>query len=437
MSISANIWAARLVSYIRRRTFPSPVIDRPAIRSQSVNMKIAVVLLVVSAVATLADQSHLRSKKDIAPAASNKLCVLADVSKTGKKTVVCGDAAPPTLAMMVAEKSENTKATVAGQDRQSEAKTASARCLGPKPPLKVYVQQPEHHQEQVHYVVPQVQQYVQPQVQYVQPQVQYVQPQIHYEQPQVHVVQPQVHVVEPQVHVLRPQVHYERPQVHYEQAQVHYAQPVKSLCPDAYEQNGGYGGSYYGRSAQDDGYLPVVRMNEPDFLVDDVPSMRTVDIAAIPFEQSGYVRDANDYDTIDARRSAPAVFRYGYGNGGMQDVQMQQQMPVSSFGRILSQQPTFDAILPQTVQDSRYGYQVRSDSMTPPRAAAEQIASRMLPANGAAARDDDDDDDKVDAKSASEDTKTVKQQLPYSGVLPVAKSSSEDAMSTVERKRQA
>jgi hypothetical protein len=123
---------------------------------------------------------------------------------------------------------------------------------------------------------------------------------------------------------------------------------------------------------------------------------------------------------------------------------MQQQYPISSFGGVLSQQPSFDAILPQMVQERmddgmrrQYGYSVQSESMmpyavAPPRATGEQSVGRMVSVDGtAAALDDGDDAESGESeKSASEDPKNVKQY----GDAAIAKSDPKDSKSTVERK---
>lgn len=204
-----------------------------------------------------------KSKPEVAASVPVKQqqCVYADASKTGRKTIVCGDPAPPTLASLlqitkpVAETGVNSLQQQQ-EPNQLEARTFSEKCFGNKKKqeqVAVFVQQPEYHKQE-HYV-PQPVQYVQqqPQIQYLQPQIQYVQPQVQLLQPQVHVIQQQpaqVHYVQapPQVHYVKQQHYVQAPPVHYVQQQY----PIKSLC----QQD-----SYYGRSA---GGYPVQLMRAVD-----------------------------------------------------------------------------------------------------------------------------------------------------------------------------
>lgn len=259
----------------------------------------------------------IRAKKDVS-SNDKKLCVYADVSKTGKKIIVCGDPTPPTLDMLKSMKSAAEK-----QERQVEERKLIERCLcslkKPTPPISVYLQQPPvEHNEHIPFVQP---------VQYVQPQIQYVQPQVHYLQPQVHYVQPQISYVHP------PQVHYEHPQVAYEQIVLQKPQLCdlhqRSMKGNAghyggygnyggyngyginsgYGDYGGYGGQsssyggygsysgygggysngYYGQSSPDE-YPMLLRFVENDQFVNNVPVLRSVQENMVPIDETTMAR---------------------------------------------------------------------------------------------------------------------------------------------------
>ncbi|KAL5232877.1 hypothetical protein ACI65C_000287 [Semiaphis heraclei] len=182
---------------------------------------VAVAALLVLAAAVVG-ASSARVKKDVGSKNSNEQCVYADVSKTGKKTIVCGDPAPPTLASILTSQLQRQSTT-------AEARAPSEKCLDllhkPKPaPVSLYLQpQAVQHQpqyEQMHVIHHQVAQV--PQVHYVQQ----PQPVVHYQ----------------------PTVVYQKPM-----AQV---LPSKSLCSlnSGYSDVGYMGGNYMGGGYMGGGY---------------------------------------------------------------------------------------------------------------------------------------------------------------------------------------
>jgi len=243
-----------------------------------------------------------RVKKDLVTAAApakSPVCVYADVSSVGKKAMVCGDPVPVTLstpmerevaakssAAATAAANDVTNAAAAEQQRQVEEK-----CFDKKKeqPVKLYLEQ----QQPVHYV--------QPQVTYVQPQVHYEQPEVHYQpivyhKPQVH-LQPVVYH-KPEVH-LQPIV-YHKPEVHLQPIVYHkpvlVQHQVKPICNDygdgyGYGYGGGYGGLYGGYGGYGGGYIrsaeeypTLLRTVETDHFINDVPVMRSVETAALPYD---------------------------------------------------------------------------------------------------------------------------------------------------------
>lgn len=198
------------------------------------NMRSAIVAALIVVAATVVGASSVRVKKDVGSKNSNEQCVYADVSKTGKKTIVCGDPAPPTLASVLASHLQRQSTT-------AEARVPSEKCLDslhqPKTgPLSVYVRpQTVLHQDQPHYE------------------------HLHSQVPQVHYVQqPQ-----PLVH-FQPTVIYQKPVAH--------VVPYKSPC----SQYGGYSdGSYPGGGYRmADGAYPMAVLTRT---VDDGDEMAGVD----------------------------------------------------------------------------------------------------------------------------------------------------------------
>lgn len=186
-----------------------------------------------------------RVKKDLlVPAAETghrPVCVYtADASAgTGKKTIVCGEPAPPTLAALLqqeaaarAEKAATAAekaaaATAAEKEAAAAAETrqreVEEKCLNKKGlPVKLYLQPEQHQAAPVHFVLPEV----------------------HYQQPAV------------------------------------YQRPLAHLVKPVYDNSGGgcYGsGGYYGRSDGADDYRPLMRTVETEHFVNDVPVMRSVE----------------------------------------------------------------------------------------------------------------------------------------------------------------
>lgn len=152
-------------------------------------MKSVIVAALLVVAATVVGASSVRVKKDVGSKNSNEQCVYADVSKTGRKTIVCGDPAPPTLAAVLAGHLQRQSTT-------AEARVPSEKCFDlhkPKAgPVSVYVQpQSVLHQEQPHYEQLHVMHHQVPQVQYVQQQQQplvHYQPTVVYQKPVAHVV---------------------------------------------------------------------------------------------------------------------------------------------------------------------------------------------------------------------------------------------------------
>lgn len=243
--------------------------------------------------AVIRPQRHLQTPK-------NTMCIYADVSKTGKKGIVCGDPAPPTLMLA----------------KSSNAATSPPAPALPQPPLAPQLPQPLVT-EQANRPGQQartflnldclkkpdpVNVYVQPQQQVV-PHPQYVQPQVHYVQPQIHVDQPQVHYVQPQIHVEQPQVHYVQqppPQVQYQP--VVYQRP---LCQPTEQCQSGYAsGGYYGRS-----------IDHLDYPVPFMKSIETGDQAQAGedfVEQSAYAPAALYSDPAAQYGSGPTVAAMAY-----------------------------------------------------------------------------------------------------------------------------
>lgn len=248
--------------------------------------------------AVIRQKRHLQTPK-------NTMCIYADVSKTGKKGIICGDPAPPTLVTMLAKSSNAATSPPAPAPPQQpmapqlpqplvteqtnrpgqQARTfMNLDCLKKPDPVNVYVQP---------------QQQILPQPQYVQPHVNYVQPQVHVEQPHVHYIQPQIHVEQPQVHYVQQPL----PQVQYQP--VVYQRP---LCQSTEPFQSGYAsGGYYGRSVDNMDY-PVVFMK----------SVETGDMAQGGEdirEQSAYAPAALYSDPAAQYGSGPSVAAMAYEEG--------------------------------------------------------------------------------------------------------------------------
>lgn len=402
-----------------------PVTDHPTTRTHSGNnmnftpVLTVVVWLVAGTWATTIDPRPaplVRVRKDVISATKpNQQCVYADVSKTGTKTIVCGDPAPATLATML----NNVKAPKKGVDpdaRGTQARFLMEKCFGDKKkkeeqevhkpqPVSIFVQQ-----QQQHPVAPyqQHQYHAQPvQVQYVQPvhlQPVHVQPVI-YEKPQVNYVQPIVYQKPPQIHVV----------------QVH---PVKEPCPPSYEvgygegYGGGYGGNHgggYGRAAIEDGYpsTTLLRTVETQRFINDVPVLRKVE-TVVPYDGMDAVQDLDGIQRNVMRPNPIGLFRaaqdqivpvaqdqyvpiqqdqffptvqMNYGTGMTPDA----MIPVQEFD---GQSGSFQDGVPQTqyhlirVNPEVKGMQMRSDSIEDPQLteygfgyrAAEPVRYSLVPA---------------------------------------------------------
>ncbi|CAH1713094.1 unnamed protein product [Aphis gossypii] len=307
-------------------------------------MKFVIFAALFVAASTVVGASSVRVKKDVGSKNSEQ-CVYADVSKTGKKTIVCGDPAPPTLASILTSQLQQRKST------GPEARIPSEKCLDlhkPKQtPVSVYVQ-PQQQYEQPHYEQLHVMHHQVPQVQYVQ------------QQPQVHYVQQQ----QPLVHY-QPTVVYQKPAVQL--------QPYKSPCSQyggysdgGYSSgygysNGGYGGygGYTGggyRMADDASPIavPARAVDEmagaDDVYDDEAPIMQNY-LEAGPYEGNAAMArkgfGGGRPRTVEMRPLfVPAMLRsadqYGYEDGVGPEWQPQQRLvsePELQFPGQLSQQP--------------------------------------------------------------------------------------------------
>lgn len=237
-------------------------------------------LIGASPVVTVAHQlQSARAKKNAATATTDVLhCVYADATKTGKKTIVCGDPAPPTLAALLApEKTDSPLVSVttksatdaavtdatpenATQPRQSEARCLDGKKITHSPSVALVVRPQQHEQQQ--------------------------QQQQHYVRPaQAHYVQTQVHYEPLDVVCQRPKIDYQRPvEVYAGPADVHYG-PI-----DVYQNNNEHAehplcsrsrfSSHGGRwpTTVVNGYPPLqmFRTVRPDGFVDDVHNVVTV-----------------------------------------------------------------------------------------------------------------------------------------------------------------
>lgn len=221
----------------------------------------------------------VRPKRDVT--LKNRMCVYADVSKTGKKTIVCGDPAPPTLSTMLAKSSgaaalpplpalpqlplpPQPQVTEQGNNKQTQQARTILDCLRKPDPVNVYSYAQPHQ---------------------IQPQIQYIQPQIHVEPPQVHYVQKPV------------------AQLQYQPAVCHTA-----LCQPTEQLHSGYGGGgYYGRS--------VEYMDYPATVMKSVETDNLVQAGEDVLNQSGYA-PATLYSNPAAQYSSggPAMAAAAYGD---------------------------------------------------------------------------------------------------------------------------
>ncbi|CAI6369250.1 unnamed protein product [Macrosiphum euphorbiae] len=276
-------------------------------------MKCVIVAALLVVAATVVGASSVRVKKDVGSKNSNEQCVYADVTKTGRKTIVCGDPAPPTLGEVLASRQLQRQSTTA------EARVPSEKCFGSlhKPtngPVSVYVQpQSVLHQQQPQYEQLHVLHHQVPQVQYVQQQ----QPLVHY-QPTVVYQKPVAHVV-----------------------------PYKSPCSQygGYSDGGCSGGNYLGGGYLGGGY----RMADEPYpmavltrTVDDADDGVYGDDNVQPMTQN--YMEAGPYEDTLARKGfgggrprtvpmrpmfVPAMVRsaepYGYEDGAAPEWQPQQR----------------------------------------------------------------------------------------------------------------
>lgn len=192
--------------------------------------------------------SLIRVEKDLSALTKNNYaCVLADVSKNGKKTTICGEVTSPISVSLLAEKA--VEISREANERLSEQRTYLESCLGHK----------KQQNQPVALLVPQPVSYVKPEIHF-QP--------IVYQKPQVH-LQPIVYQ-KPQVH-LQPVV--------YQNQQVH---PLHSLCDHNTEYGGGFSGGFGGNFYRTtDEYQPMYRNYESNHVVNDVPVM-----VATPYEET-------------------------------------------------------------------------------------------------------------------------------------------------------